>query len=56
MNFKKRLNQILIIIIYKKFIFIFYCKFLIYIIKIIKNYLFINNKFENIRFINIINK
>ena len=55
-NFQKRLNKTLNVIIYKKFIFISHIKFSIYIKHIIKDRLFVNYKFENVKFINIIRK
>ena len=54
-NIEKYLNQILNIVIYEKFIYIFYKKLSIYIIQIIKYRFVINNKFKNIRFTKILN-
>ena len=56
MSSQKRLNKISNIIIYEKFIFISHIKLLIHIKQIIKDRLFINYKFENVRFINMIRK
>ena len=55
-NLWKHLNKISNIIIYKKLIFISHINFSIHIRQIIKNRLFVNYKFENVKFINMIRK
>ena len=50
------MNKASSVIIHKEFIFISYVNLSIYIKQIIKNDLFINYKFENVKFINMIYK
>ena len=55
-NFERRLNKTSNIVIYKRLIFISHINLLIYTKQIVKNRLFINYRFENVKFINIIRK